>query len=390
MNYEKIRELGRGGFGTVYLARDASGDRIVVKEIDLSQMDAEAQKVILHGEVDVFKYIKSKTIETDSPYLIKYIRHQRHMDVLVIIMEFHEDQISELYVRSSRDKNRQKRLIVNVFKQVVRGIHALHTCGVLHRDIKPNNLLYDSATQKIKIADFGNACIRWNRSSPSRGRFTEVLETDNCNNCVGTPGDFDPAEILKGSACTINGKASDMYSIGATFYELFFGVMYQQKTSILRQDFTNYFKALYSDLGRQIAEELGAERDSEIREFLQTIHDLLNPFSVDERPTAEQILGIEFKTKTKTLATPVKEAKDVKEVKDVKRRSPPLPESDTLQAEFELLDMDSNGSNKANERENKTTFVQSVIEGQLLQYGDMTPPQVKKLQRHVELWYDRH
>ena len=305
-------------------------------------------------------------------------------------MEFHEDQISELYVRSSRDKNRQKRLIVNVFKQVVRGIHALHTCGVLHRDIKPNNLLYDSATQKIKIADFGNACIRWNRSSPSRGRFTEVLETDNCNNCVGTPGDFDPAEILKGSACTINGKASDMYSIGATFYELFFGVMYQQKTSILRQDFTNYFKALYSDLGRQIAEELGAERDSEIREFLQTIHDLLNPFSVDERPTAEQILGIEFKTKTKTLATPVKEAKDVKEVKDVKRRSPPLPESDTLQAEFELLDMDSNGSNKANERENKTTFVQSVIEGQLLQYGDMTPPQVKKLQRHVELWYDRH
>ena len=96
--------------------------------------------------------------------------------------------------------------VLELTARAAEALHYAHGQGVVHRDIKPANLMYDAATDQLKITDFGIA------------RLTDTSRTKT-GIILGTPSYMSPEQL---SASAVTGK-SDMYSLGITMYQLLTG-----------------------------------------------------------------------------------------------------------------------------------------------------------------------
>jgi serine/threonine protein kinase len=95
-----------------------------------------------------------------------------------------------------------------ISRQIIEGILVAHQSTVLHRDIKPTNILVDAHTDRVKITDFGVAVTQGGSD-----RITQA------GLVVGTPA-YMPPEVIRGFPAEASG---DIYSLGATLYHLFTG-----------------------------------------------------------------------------------------------------------------------------------------------------------------------
>jgi len=96
--------------------------------------------------------------------------------------------------------------LLTIAARAAEALHYAHEQGVVHRDIKPANLMYDAASDQLKITDFGIA------------RLTDTSRTKT-GIILGTPSFMSPEQL---SASAVTGK-SDMYSLGITMYQLLTG-----------------------------------------------------------------------------------------------------------------------------------------------------------------------
>ena len=158
------------------------------------------------------------------------------------------------------------RLFVDNFEFVISTLEIVHAQGILHRDIKPDNFLWDEKQQRLKLSDFGTACFR----------NSEVCRSDR-----GTPTKFDPSLGFGSSATT----ASDIYALGISMFEMFFNRYYLQRNINYRSTalLNEYYKACNSIDTFLFNELLGASS----REYavLQMIKRMMEPFIVDFRPS---------------------------------------------------------------------------------------------------------
>ncbi len=203
-DYEILEEIGRGGMGVVYRARQTGLNRLValkmVRHADLandellSRFRAEAEVVAsLHHPhiVQVYDYGE----DDGSPYLaLELVEGGTLADRLA-------------------GKPWNVRRAAELVEQVARAVHFAHEHGVVHRDLKPNNLLVTAAGDppQVKIADFGLARIF--RDQPGGHTQTGAL--------LGTPSYMAPEQAL-GRQSEI-GPATDVYALGAILYELLCG-----------------------------------------------------------------------------------------------------------------------------------------------------------------------
>jgi len=202
------RRLGQGGMGTVYLARDRSLDRrVAVKMLreDLNERsgheerflrEARAQARLTHPNVVQIYYIGHRPLRSDGGG-----------GALYFAMELVEGgSLDESIERAEKlaPEDARKAMI-----EVARGLRAAHKAGIIHRDVKPSNLLRD-ANGFIKIADFGLA---------------KPLETEGdvaitqAGTMIGSPSYMAP-EQARGE--TLDARC-DMYALGACFYHLVTG-----------------------------------------------------------------------------------------------------------------------------------------------------------------------
>lgn len=197
-HYQFIQVLGKGGMGEVYKALDPRLQRHVALKFiqgdsrslaDRFQREARAQARIDHDFVCKIYEIGEAA---GKPYIaMQYIEGATLGDI--------RDSITL----------RQK---VEIMSKVARAIHAAHKQGLIHRDIKPSNILLqrtDSNEWRPYVTDFGLA-----REIHSSGTTTTGV-------ILGTPWYLSP-EQARGNADEI-GPQSDIYSIGATLYELLSG-----------------------------------------------------------------------------------------------------------------------------------------------------------------------
>ncbi len=196
--YSLDREIGRGGTGVVWLGRDELlGRQVALKRIgllpgadgtDLARAEREARlsAQLNHPHVvAVFDVV----IETDSHWLV---------------MEYVEGRTLDQLVRQQGRLSPEE--AARLLWQVADALVAAHAAGIVHRDVKPSNVLVDAAG-KVKLTDFGIARIATDPSLTQTGMVT------------GSPAYLAP-EIATG---TRSDEAADVWSLGATMFQLLAG-----------------------------------------------------------------------------------------------------------------------------------------------------------------------
>jgi HAMP domain-containing protein len=203
--YEILDTLGTGGMGVVYRANDRKLDEVVA-----------------------LKVVKSDVLKTDPKLLerfkteIKLARRVTHRNVLRT-HDFGEAEgtpyISMEYLEgvTLKDLIRNKGALplgvgMRVAKQLCLGLEAAHLEGVVHRDIKPQNMLILPETGDLKIMDFGIARVSEMKSGEAAG-------LTSTGTVMGTP-DYMPPEQAQGRPADFR---SDIYSVGVVLYEIFAG-----------------------------------------------------------------------------------------------------------------------------------------------------------------------
>lgn len=197
--YEILQLLGEGGMGAVYKARDRELDRAVA--LKLIRPELAASRAMLAR----FKQELLLSHQVTHKNVIRIYDLGDADGVKFITMEFIEGE--DLRALMQKQKKFSPEEVVEIVLQVCRALEAAHSVGVIHRDLKPQNIMRD-ASGRILVMDFGLA---------------RTLEGDGMTQTgmlVGTMEYMSPEQALgKGLD-----QRSDLFTLGLIFYELLTGV----------------------------------------------------------------------------------------------------------------------------------------------------------------------
>ncbi len=199
--YETTRLLGEGGMGTVYLAQDKVLDRTVaLKIVRLDRADRARDQRRFRREISLLARVS-------NAHVVRLLDYEEHEDTLCYTMEYVEGaSLGDL----AEDGSFSVDEAVGIAAQLSDGVAAVHEAGVLHRDIKLDNMVitYDGS---LKLVDFGLAILD----------DEEVTRLTREGHVIGTVGYIAPELVLTGEAC----EQSDVYQIGVVLYRLLTNTM---------------------------------------------------------------------------------------------------------------------------------------------------------------------
>jgi TolB-like protein/Tfp pilus assembly protein PilF/predicted Ser/Thr protein kinase len=199
-DYEMLEEVGRGGQGVVFRARQRSLNRIVaLKVIGLGQWATKAH-------VKRFRLEAEAAASLDHPCIVPIYEVGERDGECYFSMKFVEGGQLDEVVKHSPISIRQA---VELIATVARTVSYAHEHGILHRDIKPGNILLD-IKGKPHLTDFGLA-----RLVESESTVTRTLEV------LGTPSYMSPEQAAGNNAKLTS--ATDVYGLGAVLYQLLTG-----------------------------------------------------------------------------------------------------------------------------------------------------------------------
>jgi TolB-like protein/Tfp pilus assembly protein PilF len=199
-DYELLEEIGRGGQGVVYRARQKSLNRpVALKVIGLGQW---AAKVHLKR----FRLEAEAAARLDHPCIVPIHEVGEREGCCYFSMNLVEGgQLDEVVRREPMPLRRAAELIA----KVARTVHYAHEHGILHRDIKPGNILLDQKGEP-HLTDFGLA-----RLVETESTVTHTMEV------LGTPSYMAPEQAAGNNAAVTS--ATDIYGLGAVLYQLLTG-----------------------------------------------------------------------------------------------------------------------------------------------------------------------
>jgi serine/threonine protein kinase/Tfp pilus assembly protein PilF len=199
-DYELLEEVGRGGQGVVFRARQKSLNRTVaLKVISLGQWASKAHLKRFRREAEAVANL-------DHPNIVPIYEVGERDGSCYFSMKFVEGgQLDEVVRRTPMSIRKAGELIA----KVARTVHYAHEHGIVHRDIKPGNVLLDAESEP-HLTDFGLA-----RLVESESTITRTLEV------LGTPSYMAPEQAVANNADV--SSATDVYGVGAVLYQLLTG-----------------------------------------------------------------------------------------------------------------------------------------------------------------------
>ena len=210
--YQVVGLLGRGGMGTVYKVRLPRIDKIMA----LKLLSPQPALISLIGEEQIRNRFRSEAMTMGA------LRHQNITAIwdyeesganTFFVMEYYcrnlGDLIGESYDLESPSRTLHIDPAVEYIRQTLSGVQRLHAAGIIHRDIKPYNLLL-SEDNTVKITDFGLSKLRRETLEP-RGRIH-----------IGSPYYTAPEQLKDPEQASYQ---ADLYSVGVTLYRLLTGLL---------------------------------------------------------------------------------------------------------------------------------------------------------------------
>jgi predicted Ser/Thr protein kinase len=197
--YRIVRPLGRGGMGSVFLARDTELDRLVALKVPHFRADDP-------DAAERFAREARAAATIDHPNVCRVYDVGRIDGTPFLTMTYIEGRTLADQVRAAQLEPRRA---VEVVRDAARGMAAAHSHGVVHRDLKPGNILMAPNGRPV-VTDFGLA-----------RRAADDVRLTSSGVVMGTPLYMSPEQVV-GDTDRV-GPASDVYALGVVLYELLAG-----------------------------------------------------------------------------------------------------------------------------------------------------------------------
>ncbi|MEO6222196.1 MAG: bifunctional serine/threonine-protein kinase/formylglycine-generating enzyme family protein [Vicinamibacterales bacterium] len=204
-HYEIDARLGQGGMGTVYRARDTVLTRTVAIKV-LSSVDPDSARRLLHEA--------RSASALNHPNIVTIYSVEQHDATAFIVMEYVEgESLSRAIPPGGLDIDRALKFACDI----AHALAAAHELGIIHRDIKPGNVMVTSEGQ-VKVLDFGIA-RRTALAESATQTVTMQGTISEPGQLVGTPGYLAPEQI-RGEPAS---PQSDVFALGAVIHQMITG-----------------------------------------------------------------------------------------------------------------------------------------------------------------------
>ena len=198
-HYRLIDERGRGSFATVYIVRDLEDNRIYAVKVMHLELSGDGELLAR------FQREAHILLNLSDPHIVRIFDYGNDNNMHYIVMDYIDGQSLKYYMINEGPLEPLRS--INYARQIAEGLEAAYKQGVVHRDIKPQNILINSKDM-VKITDFGLA----------RSRETVTLTQSNV--FMGTAYYISPEQAESGRSADTR---SDLYSVATVLFEMLTG-----------------------------------------------------------------------------------------------------------------------------------------------------------------------
>jgi serine/threonine-protein kinase len=301
--YEVTQVLGAGGFGRTYLARDTRrpGHPIcVVKQLKPLSTDPnflETARRLFNSEAETLEQLGN---HDQIPRLLAYFEEDQEFYLVQEFIEGHT-LTQELQPGQRWEESR----VIGLLEEVLTILDFVHRHGVIHRDIKPDNLIRRNLDKKLVLVDFGAVKQIRTQFAATQGRASNTV-------AVGTPGYMASEQALGQPR-----PSSDIYALGIIGIQALTGLMpvsFQEDLStgeILWQHLVPSVNRGFADVLTKMVRYHFKDRYQSAAEALQALRQLNNPYSpapypaVPKTPSANDSPGLGQRMPQPTNSVPL-------------------------------------------------------------------------------------
>lgn len=306
-NYRLISQIGEGGMGSVYLAEHIylSNRKVAIKALHKQMLSNEEVRLRFRNEAATLSQIEHENIVR----IFDYIESQ---EGYFLIMEFVDGLTLEDYINNVSGPLNNERAI-HVMKMMLKGFGFAHKMGIVHRDVKPSNIIVSNDLSVIKILDFGVAKLLGDNSNMTK-HGTQM----------GTVYYMSPEQV-KGQHVD---QRSDIYSLGVTLYQMVTGVNpYQGYTTeydvfnlIVNQPLSDP-RDIYPGVTNQIVQIVSRATHKNIDGRFASCEEMLNDLVADESQFDNPVVNL---STTMDKPPEIKEEEETENSNAGRKKSPVL------------------------------------------------------------------